>query len=105
MWSLSDIDSNQLLSKPEFCLFMYLMHAIRNFGTSFRLPDQITPGQAARILGLEQLVRPSATAGPAAGTPANLVCTWSAPLSCSLVYSDSSFYRKYRIKAALGIVL
>ncbi|KAL0054820.1 hypothetical protein WJX82_002841 [Trebouxia sp. C0006] len=67
VWSLSDIDSNQLLSKPEFCLFMYLMHAIRNFGTSFRLPDQITPGQAARILGLEQLVRPSATAGPAAG--------------------------------------
>lgn len=67
VWSLSDVDSNQLLSKPEFCLFMYLMHAIRNFGTSFRLPDQITLGQAARILGLEQLVRPSAATGPAAG--------------------------------------
>lgn len=61
------MDNNQLLSKPEFCLFMYLMHAIRNFGTSFRLPDQITPNQAARVLGLEQMVRPSAPGGPAAG--------------------------------------
>lgn len=65
VWHLSDIDSNQLLSKPEFCLFMYLMHALRNFGTSFRLPERITPTQAARILGLEGLVRGGADpAGP-----------------------------------------
>ena len=51
------MDSNQLLSKPEFCLFMYLMHALRNFGTSFNLPEHITPAQAAKILGLEGMVR------------------------------------------------
>lgn len=44
---------------------MYLMHALRNFGTSFRLPERITPTQAARILGLEGLVRGGADpAGP-----------------------------------------
>lgn len=66
VWHLSDIDSNQLLSKPEFCLFMYLMHALRNFGSSFRLPEHITPNQAARILGLEGLVRGG---GGSAGAP------------------------------------
>lgn len=65
VFALSDMDSNKLLSKPEFCLFMYLMHALRNFGGSFRLPNQITPNQAARILGLEQLIRPNTSAPPA----------------------------------------
>ena len=57
------MDSNQLLSKPEFCLFMYLMHALRNFGTSFRLPEHITPPQAAKILGLEGVVRGGGSGG------------------------------------------
>ena len=56
VWALSDLDSNQLLSKPEFCLFMYLMHALRNFQGSFHLPEAITPEQATRILGLEGVV-------------------------------------------------
>ena len=60
------MDSNQLLSKPEFCLFMYLMHALRNFGASFHLPEHITPTQAAKILGLEGMVR---GAGGSAGPP------------------------------------
>ena len=60
------MDSNQLLSKPEFCLFMYLMHALRNFGASFHLPEHITPTQAAKILGLEGVVR---GAGGSAGPP------------------------------------
>ena len=64
------MDSNQLLSKPEFCLFMYLMHALRNFGASFRLPEHITPNQAARILGLEGMVRGS---GGSTGGPPQLV--------------------------------
>ena len=51
VWVLSDLDGNRLLSKSEFCLFMYLMHALRNFGTSFRLPEYITPEQATRLLG------------------------------------------------------
>ena len=68
VFALSDMDSNKLLSKPEFCLFMYLMHALRNFGGNFRLPNQITPNQAARILGLEQLIRPN-TGAPPAGQP------------------------------------
>ena len=60
------MDSNHLLSKPEFCLFMYLMHALRNFGASFHLPEHITPTQAAKILGLEGMVR---GAGGSAGAP------------------------------------
>lgn len=60
VWALSDLDSNQLLSKPEFCLFMYLMHALRNFQGSFHLPEDITPEQATRILGLEGVVGPGA---------------------------------------------
>lgn len=56
VWALSDLDSNKLLSKPEFCLFMYLMHALRNFGAGFRLPEYITPEQATRLLGLEGIV-------------------------------------------------
>lgn len=65
------MDSNQLLSKPEFCLFMYLMHALRNFGASFRLPEHITPTQAARILGLEGMVRGAGGPGgpPQLGSP------------------------------------
>ena len=51
VWVLSDLDGNRLLSKSEFCLFMYLMHALRNFGTSFRLPEYITPEQATGLLG------------------------------------------------------
>ena len=64
------MDSNQLLSKPEFCLFMYLMHALRNFGASFHLPEHITPTQAAKILGLEGLVRGGA--GPGGGSGGSL---------------------------------
>ena len=45
---------------------MYLMHALRNFGASFRLPEHITPTQAAKILGLEGMVR---GAGGSAGPP------------------------------------
>lgn len=56
VWTLSDLDGNRLLSKSEFCLFMYLMHALRNFGSSFRLPEYITPEQATRLLGLEGAV-------------------------------------------------
>lgn len=59
VWTLSDLDGNRLLSKSEFCLFMYLMHALRNFGTSFRLPEYITPEQATRLLGLEGAVTTS----------------------------------------------
>lgn len=70
VWHLSDMDSNQLLSKPEFCLFMYLMHALRNFGTGFRLPEHITPPQAAKILGLEGLVRSGASGGSGGAPPA-----------------------------------
>lgn len=72
------MDSNQLLSKPEFCLFMYLMHALRNFGVSFHLPNQITPHQAAKILGLEQQLRPNALGVSGAGQQS--VVIWLPPL-------------------------